>query len=128
MIKNYNITVNGKSYEVEVEEVGIYNEPVTRPNVAQSAPRQQAPKAVQKTSKAPVQSGGASSIQAPMPGTINDIKVKVGDSVKKGQVLLILEAMKMENEIYAGSDGTVSAVNVSKGASVSVGDVLITLG
>lgn len=63
-----------------------------------------------------------------MPGTINDVRVKVGDSVKKGQVLVILEAMKMENEIMAGCDGTVTSVNVSKGASVSVGDALVTIG
>ena len=63
-----------------------------------------------------------------MPGTINDVRVKTGDSVKKGQVLLILEAMKMENEIISNSDGTVKSVNVSKGASVSAGDVLITIG
>jgi len=63
-----------------------------------------------------------------MPGTINDVKVKIGDSVKKGQVLLVLEAMKMENEIMASVDGNVTSVNVSKGASVSVGDTLITIG
>ena len=62
-----------------------------------------------------------------MPGTILDVKVKVGDSVKYGDVLLILEAMKMENEIYAPSDGVVASVNVSAGAAVNAGDVLVTL-
>ncbi len=119
MIKKYNITVNGNTYEVEVEELGSQAS-VQRPQVAtqQVQPKQ--------TQNAP--SAGGGTISAPMPGTINDVRVKVGDSVKKGQVLLILEAMKMENEIMASSDGTVKSVDVSKGASVSAGDALITIG
>ena len=128
MIKKYNITVNGNSYEVEVEEVGSEGVAVSRPQaVPQSAPKAQAPKAAApKPQAAPA--GGSGSVSAPMPGTINDVKVSVGDSVKKGQVLLILEAMKMENEIMASCDGKVTGVNVVKGASVSVGDVLVTIG
>ena len=113
---------------VQVEELGsevsTVQRPVNQPQVAKPSPRPSTPKPVQQSN--PTTSGG--SINAPMPGTISDVKVNVGDSVKKGQVLLILEAMKMENEIFAPNDGTVKAVNISKGASVSVGDVLITLG
>ena len=127
MIKKYNITVNGNTYEVEVEELGSQAS-VQRPQVAtQQVQPQAAPKAQPKqTQNAP--SAGGGTISAPMPGTINDVRVKVGDNVKKGQVLLILEAMKMENEIMASSDGTVKSVDVSKGASVSAGDALITIG
>ncbi len=127
MIKKYNITVNGNSYEVEVEELGSQVSTVPRPQPVQSAPRPSTPKAqAPKPQAAPAVGGG--SVLSPIPGTINDVRVIVGDSVKKGQVLLILEAMKMENEIMAGCDGTVTAVSVSKGASVSAGDALVTIG
>ena len=127
MIKKYNITVNGNTYEVEVEELGI-EVSTTRPQANNQTiqPKPQTAPKQQHNPQAGAVSGG--SILAPMPGTINDVRVKVGDNIKKGQVLLILEAMKMENEIVAPIDGTVVSVDVEKGASVSVGNVLITIG
>ena len=129
MIKKYNIVVNGNSYEVLVEELGTETSTMPTPQkqtqVVKPAPR---PSTQPQAQKPQVTSAGGDTISAPMPGTINDVRVNVGDSVKKGQVLLILEAMKMENEIFAPNDGTVKSVNISKGASVNVGDILITLG
>ncbi|MEF9992421.1 MAG: biotin/lipoyl-containing protein [Romboutsia sp.] len=124
-MKKYNITVNGNTYEVEVEELGV-GASAPRPVSQSSTPTlAQAPKVVKSN---PAQSGGSGTVNAPMPGTIFDVKVNVGQQVKKGDVLLILEAMKMENEIMAPHDGVVSHISVSKGASVSSGDALVTLG
>jgi glutaconyl-CoA/methylmalonyl-CoA decarboxylase subunit gamma len=128
MIKKYNITVNGNTYEVEVEEVGgVSSSQVSRPAVAQTPQPQAVATPKQKVAPSPQVSSvqGGDVVNAPMPGTINDVKVKAGDSVKKGQVLLILEAMKMENEIMAPADGVIASVNISKGSSVSAGDVLV---
>lgn len=129
MIKKYNITVNGNTYEVEVEEVGsVTASQVTRPAVVERPQPQHVstPQPKVESNPKPTSIEGGDVINAPMPGTINDVKVKVGDSVKKGQVLLILEAMKMENEIMSPSDGIIASVNVSKGASVNAGDVLVS--
>jgi len=132
-MKKFNITVNGKTYEVDVEEVGgIPSAPqMARPAAPSSAPRAAAPASAPKTAPAkkqetPVVTGG-SAVEAPMPGTVLDIKVNVGDSVSNGDVLMILEAMKMENEIMAPTAGKVASINVNKGASVDGGDVLIVI-
>lgn len=127
MIKKYNITVNGKSYEVEVEELGVGASPQAPRPVAQPSPQPKVQSTPQPVST-PAPSGGSSIVSAPMPGTIFEVRVNVGQQVKKGEVLLILEAMKMENEIMAPNDGVVSHISVSKGASVSSGDALVTLG
>ena len=128
MIKKFNVKVNGNSYEVEVEEIKDGVQPaapsVQRPAAAPApaAPVAAAPKA------APVAVSGAGTVAAPMPGTVLDIMVKEGDVVKSGQVCVILEAMKMENELPAPCDGTVKSVNVTKGASVNTADVLVVIG
>ena len=113
-MKNYRITVNGNTYDVAVEETTGGAAPV-----AAAAP---APKAA-----APA-SAGSVTVASPMPGKILNIKTEVGKAVKKGEVLMILEAMKMENEIVAPEDGSVASVNVSVGDSVEAGDTLATLG
>ena len=124
-MKKYNVTVNGVVYEVEVEEVGASTvaAPVAPVALAAAAPAAVAPK---KPAAAPAASG-AVSVKAPMPGNIIQVNVKAGDAVKKGDVLCILEAMKMENEICAPADGVVAGVNVVQGASVQTDDVLLSL-
>ena len=115
-MKNYKITVNGTTYDVAVEEVG-----------AGSAPAAAAPVAAPAAKPAASGSQGSVVVSAPMPGKILAVKTEVGKDVKKGDVLLVLEAMKMENEIVAPEDGTVASVDVSVGSSVESGDTLATL-
>lgn len=121
-MKNYTITVNGNVYEVSVEESGA----VASAAPAAAAPKAAAPKAAPK---AAAKSAGAGSVKitAPMPGKILGIKAKAGDTVKKGQAIIVLEAMKMENEIVASEDGTIASIDTSVGAAVEAGDVLATL-
>ena len=114
-MRKFLVNVNGTSYEVEVEEL-------KEGAPALSAPAQPAPKAV---SPAPAAGGAVETISAPMPGTIVGVNVKVGDNFKRGQVLLVLEAMKMENEILAPRDGRILNINTQKGSNVNSGDVLI---
>ena len=125
-MKKFNIKVNGKAYEVEVEEVGSSAPSFTAP----AAPAVSAPVNETKSAPAPAPApvkAGSSSIKAPMPGTINAVKVTAGESIKKGQVVAVLEAMKMENEIMAPEDAVVASVAVSQGQSVNTGDVIVTL-
>ncbi|MDD6484617.1 MAG: biotin/lipoyl-binding protein [Clostridiales bacterium] len=125
-MRKFNITVNGTTYEVDVEEVGGVQAPAAAPVQAAPAPAPAAPKAAPKAAPA-AGSAGAVKVSAPMPGTIVSVKVNVGDSVKSDTVVAILEAMKMENEIFAGKDGTIASVNVSAGDSVNSGDVIVTM-
>lgn len=130
-MRKFNITVNGVAYDVEVEEVGAA--PVAAPVApVAAAPVAAAPAAAPKAAPAPAPKAapvaGGVKVTAPMPGTVLDVKVAVGAAVKKGDMLLILEAMKMENEILAAQDGTVAQVLVQKGASVNSGDVMVVLG
>ena len=121
-MKYYNITVNGVAYSVSVEETAAGAAPVVA--AAPAAPK--APAAAPKAA-APAGAAGAVTVKAPMPGNILDVKVAAGASVKAGDVLVILEAMKMENEIVAPQDGTVASVNVNKGDTVNSGDVLVSM-
>ena len=119
-MKNYTITVNGNVYDVTVEEAGVTSAPVVT--------RAAAPIATPKAA-APVASGseGSVKVNAPMPGKILAVKAKVGDTVKKGDAIIVLEAMKMENDIVAPEDGTVASINTKEGATVEAGDILASL-
>lgn len=121
IMKNYRITVNGVAYDVAaVEEMG--EGAATSAPAPAAAPKPAAPKA------APAAAGaGAVKINSPMPGNILSVKASAGQAVKKGDVLMILEAMKMENEICAPQDGTIASVQVAAGDSVESGDVLVTM-
>ncbi|MDE7281641.1 MAG: biotin/lipoyl-binding protein [Ruminiclostridium sp.] len=120
-MKRYNITVNGTAYDVTVEETESGAPAAAAPAAPKAAaPKPAAPKAA---------SGAAGNVQitAPMPGTIVEVKAKVGDPVKNGTVIAVLEAMKMENDVVADRDGTIASINVSKGESVSTGSVIATI-
>jgi len=108
-MKKYKVRVNGTLYEIELEEL------------TGSAPAEAAPAA------APPEPAGTEKVSSPMPGTILSINVAAGDRVKKGQILMILEAMKMENEIMCPRDGSIVSVNTSKGAAVETGTLLCTI-
>lgn len=125
-MRTFNIMVNGQTYVVDVEEVGGVQTaaPVRAAAPVAAAPVAAAPAAAPKAA-APV--AGGEPVKAPMPGNILDVKVKVGDTVKAGTVLCVLEAMKMENEIPAPKDGKVAQVVVTKGATVGAGDTLVVL-
>lgn len=125
-MKNYRITVNGTAYDVAVEELGAGTVPAAAAPAAAPAPVAAAPAAAPA---APAASGaeGAVKVAAPMPGKILAIKANVGQAVKRGDVVMILEAMKMENEITAPEDGTIAGINVAVGDSVESGDTLASL-
>jgi glutaconyl-CoA decarboxylase len=129
MSLKYKVTVDGTAYAVEVEELGGSGFAPSPTPMAAPAP---AAPVFSPAPAAPVPSAalapGAATIEAPMPGKVLDVKVAVGDSVNNGDLVLMLEAMKMENEIFAPLAGTVKEVRVRSGDSVNTGDVLIVLG
>lgn len=132
MMKKYTVTVNGRAYDVQVEEngAGVASAPAAAPAAAPApapAPAPQAAPEAPKAAPAAAPSGDAEIVASPMPGTILDIKVSAGASVKKGDVLVVLEAMKMENDIVAPRDATVANVHVNKGDSVESGAALVSL-
>lgn len=132
-MKKYKITVDGKSYDVIVEEVDLNSDtkivealPVVKPTVVEASKPAlvSAPTSAVKTDIIE----NTTPIKASMPGTLLSFTVGVGDSVKNGDTVLILEAMKMENEIVSSVDGVVKSINVETGSSVSEGDILLQIG
>jgi glutaconyl-CoA decarboxylase len=137
-MRKFRVTVNSTVYEVEVEDLGGAQAPAT----SAPAPQRQAavpapaatpatPAPAEKPAAAPAAprtpSAGGTQVKAPLPGVVLSLKVKPGDAVKRGQLLLILEAMKMENEILSAADGTVREILVSAGNNVNTNDVLMVL-
>lgn len=118
-MKNYKITVNGKVYEVQVEEV-TNSSTVNKINTNSTTSEQ----VMTKNNR---EKEGKISITAPIPGKVNSIKTSLGSNVKKGDVLIVLEAMKMENEIVASEDGVIASIDVREGETVESGAVLLTL-
>ena len=120
-MKTYTITVNGKAYAVTVEEgAAAAGAPVAAPVAA-------APAAAPAPVAAPAGAAGSVQVTAPMPGKVVAVKASVGQAVKKGEVVLVLEAMKMENDIVAPEDGTIASINVANCDAVESGAVLATL-
>lgn len=127
MLRKFRIKINEKEYMVEMEEFGA---PAVAAAPAQTVPVQAAPVAAPAAAPAPtpvVGSGEGDPITAPMPGKILDIKVNVGDVVTENQVLAVLEAMKLENEIVAPRAGTITAVVATKGAPIDVGQTIVII-
>ncbi len=131
-MKMFKVVVNGSEYKVGIEELPeeIASQPI--PTKAVSAPTHTPSKPIAKAKPTPATKKTESAITggtivAPMPGTVLHVGVNIGDNVIKGQTLLVLEAMKMENEIMAPADGVVQELNVTKGVSVNAGEILIVL-
>ena len=126
----YRVSLNGKDYEIEVEKgeaqiLDVTDTPVAAAPAA--APVAAAPVAAAPAAAPAAPAGAGDPVKAPMPGTIVKVNVSAGQAVKKGEILIVLEAMKMENEIVAPRDGTVTSVTVAKGSAVKTDDVLATL-
>lgn len=139
-MKNFKYKINGKEYAVTVDKIeetqaevtvngASYNIELEKPKVEEAAPRIQRPVATGASNSAASKpsGGGAGAVKSPLPGIIVDIKVKVGDEVKKGQVIAILEAMKMENNISSPIDGKVTEINTNPGDSVLEGVTILTI-
>jgi len=128
-MKKYLITVNGNSYEVEVEEMSSQNAGiVANPVVEKIAAPVEAKKVIEtpKPQAVAIPADGTA-VKAPMPGTIVKINVEIGSQVKKGDTILVFEAMKMENDLKASIDGKITSINTTKGSQINTGDVLITI-
>lgn len=130
MLRKFKIAIDGKEYLVEMEEIGGVQQPVQAPVAA--APAAPAAPAAAPTEQAapaaaPVSAASGDAMTAPMPGTILRVLVNIGDEVKENQPLMILEAMKMENEVVANHAGKVAGIHVNQGQVVNAGDALITI-
>lgn len=135
-MKKFKVTVNGKAYEVEVEEMGGAPAAAPAPQAA-AAPAQAAPAAPAAPATAPAATPspavggpipeGAITVKAPMPGKISALKAEAGKAVKRGDIILVLEAMKMQNDITATADGTLHEIRVNPGDNVKTGDVLAVI-
>ena len=123
-MKNYKVNVNGTEYKVSIE---LISETEAAAPVAAPAPAAAPAPVAAPAAPAAAAPAGGEKVNAPMPGTILSVNVKVGDAVKKGQVLVVLEAMKMENEIMAPVDGTVTFVGVNQGATVESGSAICVI-
>lgn len=132
-MRTFRVVVGGNEYEVSIEEITENATAPARASAPAAAPRAEAPQPVARQqapaakSPPPTPAGGDGTILAAMPGTITEVKVSQGDKVKRGDTLMILEAMKMENEIKAPIDGIVSTIEVAKGAAVNAGMALMVL-
>ena len=132
MSNKYRVTVDGTAYTVEVESLGAGSALPAAPAPVAAAPVAAAPATPAPAPEAPAAAPapvaeGANTVTAPMPGKILNVKVNVGDSVNNGDLVLLLEAMKMENEVFATASGKVSEVRVKSGDSVNTGDVLLVI-
>lgn len=133
-MKRYNITVNGRTYDVAVEEAGQVSAPVAAAPVATPAPAPAAapapapaaPAAAPAPAPAPQVTGGTK-VEAPMPGNVIDVKVNIGDKVDNGTTIIVLEAMKMENDIVSPVAGTVASINVNKGDTLDSGALIAVI-
>lgn len=125
-MRNFIIKINGKQYDVEVEEVGAAaSAPVYAAPVVSAAPAAAAAPAVKAAPAAP---GSGEVVASPLPGSVVKVLKSSGDAVKKGETVVLLEAMKMENEIHATKDGTITSVSVTVGQTVDTGAPLFTIG
>ena len=129
MLRKFKIAIDGKEYLVEMEEIGGIQQPVQAPVAAAPAAPVAAPaeQAAPAPAAAPVSAASGDAMTAPMPGTILRVLVNIGDEVKENQPLMILEAMKMENEVVANHAGKVAGIHVNQGQVVNAGDALITI-
>jgi biotin carboxyl carrier protein len=126
-MKKYNITVNGNQYEVEVDEIGGAPSVVPAPAAAPAPAAPAAPAAAPAKAAPAAPSADTTVVNSPMPGTIVGVLRKPGDAIADSEVVLILEAMKMENEIVAPKAGTIDAIGAAKGTSVNAGDFLFSI-